>query len=232
MDRTRQDIEISVIVPIFNEEECVATLYSKLNEALKAYMRHEVIFIDDGSSDNSYGILERLSRQDEKITVIRFPFNKGQHKAVEEGFRQARGKIIITMDGDMQNDPADIPRFIGKIHEGFDLVCGWRKKRKDPWHKKIKSIMGNMMQRRITGVKLHDMACFMRAYRPDMVKRISLRRRNEIGFIPYMISKKTEKITEIEVVHHPRRSGRSKYGFFSTSLGVIRSYIRILRRGI
>ena len=227
------DIKLSIIIPVFNEEATINLLYEKIKEVMENHYKYnyEVIFIDDGSTDSSYKILKEISALDKNIKVFKFLSNKGQHKAIESGFQEARGEFIITMDGDMQNDPCDIPNLILKLEEGFEVVCGWRKYREDTWGKIIKSRIGNYIQSRITKIKLHDMACAMRGYRRYIVKGLTLKSRSEIGLIPYILSKRTNKITEVEVLHHRRQWGKSKYGFFSTMMGVTFCYMsKIIKR--
>jgi len=222
---------LSVIVTVFNEQETIGPLFDQINNALEPYSGlKEIIFVDDVSVDNSWKIINQLAEKDKCVRIFRQPFNRGQHKAIEKGFQEARGEIVVTLDGDLQNDPADIPKLIEKLNEGFDLVCGWRSCRKDPWNKKIKSWIANLVQRKITGIAVHDMACALRVYRGSLIKKLALQNRYEAGLIPYILSRYTNRITEVKVDHHRRRFGKSNYGFLATSVGTIYSYIRLMLR--
>lgn len=224
-------IDVSIVIPVFNEEQAIQLLYDKLKNILEAFGREsEIIFVDDGSKDRSYEILKQLAGIDKNVRVFRFDSNNGQCKVLEKGFHEARAETVVTMDGDLQNDPADIPKLITKLNEGFDVVCGWRRSRKDPWPKVLKSKAGNYLQRKITKINLHDISCTMRAYRKNIVKDIILKNRYDIGLIPYILSKRTNKITEVEIGHYKRLFGRSKYGFFSSCFGAICNYVRLIRK--
>lgn len=228
---TMNGIELSIIIPVFNEEKNIPVLHKKIEEALPLFKNNlEIIFINDGSTDSSDKILEHLRGSSENIRVFTFNSNQGQHKAIEKGIREARGNIIVTMDGDLQNDPSDIPKLIDKLDEGFDAVCGWRASRYDPWHKVLKSRIGNYFQRKITKIELHDMSCTLRSYRKIAVKNLVLRNKYEISFVPYLLSKIGKKVTEIKVKHNPRTQDKSKYGFMPVCLGVTWYYIRLIIR--
>jgi len=231
MNITPQDknqIEISVVVPIFNEEKTIDILYKKIKDVLgELGENNEIIFIDDGSVDGSIDILKHLSILDNMVKVFQFLSNQGQHKAIEKGFMEAKGRIIVTMDSDLQHDPYDIPKLIEKANENFDIVCGWRKARKDPCYKIVSAKIGNFIQRKITGLNLHDMGCGMRAYRRDIVKDTIVANRYEIGLLPYILSKRTNRITEIEIAHNKRIYGRSNYKLLYI-FGTICCYIKLL----
>lgn len=190
-------------------------------------MKNEIIFIDDGSTDDSNKILNNIVAVDETVKIFTFESNKGQGKALEKGFQEAQGEIIITIDGDLQNDPADIPKLISKLEEGYDLVCSWRFRRLDAWPTILKSKIGNYIMNRIMSTKLHDMSCTLRAYKKDIVKGLILNDRHEVGFIPYILSKRTSRIAEVKVKHNRRIFGKSKYSFLSTMISVVKSYIKL-----
>lgn len=205
--------QLSVVVPLYNEEECVMPLYASLVEACdQLNVLYELIFVDDGSQDQTFPSLRRLHAGDLRVKVIRFRRNFGQTAAMEAGFRYAKGKVIISMDGDLQNDPKDIPKFLQKIGEGYDIVCGWRKSRRDKLiSRKIPSVLANRLISLLTGVNIHDNGCSLKAYRSFIIKRIPLYSEMH-RFIPAMATLTGAKITEIITTHHPRTFGKSKYG--------------------
>lgn len=226
----KNKIELSVIVPIYNEEDSIEFLYVDIKKTLATIVRKsEIIFVDDGSSDKSGKILSSLGEKDKDVKLFKFILNKGQHKAIEKGFREAKGDIIVTIDGDLQNDPSDIPKLIAKLNEGFDVVCGWRSARKDPFLKIIKSRFGNFFQSKITKLRLRDMSCTMRAYKKKSVKNLVLKHKYEIGLLPYILSKRTNKITEIKIKHHERIFGKSKYNLLPTIMGTVFCYFKLVR---
>ncbi len=204
---------LSIIVPVYNEEECLQFLYNGIRAVCErnAYS-YEVVFVDDGSQDRTFEFLEILNQQNSEITVIRFRKNFGQTAAMAAGFRAARGQFIVSMDGDLQNDPSDIPRLLAKMEEGYDLVCGWRKDRKDGFLlRRFPSIIANWLIGKITGVPIHDNGCSLKAYRAKVIKRVALYS-DLHRFIPAMSTLAGAKITELVVTHHPRKFGTSKYG--------------------
>ncbi|MDD2271855.1 MAG: glycosyltransferase family 2 protein [Desulfuromonadaceae bacterium] len=210
-------MDISIVVPIYNEQENVASVYSAIRSALQdAGCSYEIIMVDDGSSDGSYRELTRLASEDGALKVIRFRRNFGQTAAMSAGFDHARGDIIIPMDGDLQNDPADIPRLVAKIHEGFDVVSGWRRDRKDTFiSRKIPSLLANALISRQTGVHLHDYGCTLKAYRREVLDGINLYGEMH-RFVPALASQFGAKVTELPVNHFPRLHGVSKYGISRT----------------
>lgn len=209
-------MDLSVVIPLYNEEENVRELYSKLSDVLsKLGKSYEIIFVDDGSQDGTLRILEEIQKFDPKVVVLSFRRNFGQTAAFAAGFDFARGDVVITMDGDLQNDPADIPRLLEAI-EDADLVSGWRKKRKDPFFsRRLPSIVANWLIGKVTGVRIHDYGCSLKAYRRDVVKNLKLYGEMH-RFIPALASWYGVKIKEIEVTHHPRYRGKSKYGITRT----------------
>jgi glycosyltransferase involved in cell wall biosynthesis len=209
---------VSVVIPIFNEEENITPLYRELKAVLVGMRtKYEVIFVDDGSDDGSNEILQRLAQEDKGIKVIQFRKNFGQTAALAAGVENAQGEIIITMDGDGQNDPRDIPRLLERLDEGYDVASGWRKNRKDPLlNKRFPSALANKLISWLTRVKLHDYGCTLKAYRRDILKDVRLYGEMH-RFIPAYASWVGARITEMEVAHHPRRHGRSKYGLSRTT---------------
>ncbi len=210
---------ISIVIPIYNEEENIPILYDKLKNVLNRMdIQYEIIFVDDGSSDNSRKILEDIAAKDKHVKVVEFARNFGQTSAMMAGMDISSGDVIITMDGDLQNDPEDIPRLLEKIHEGYDVVSGWRKNRKDAAiSRKIPSKIANWLIGKLTGVKIHDYGCTLKAYRASVVKNVRLYGEMH-RFIPAIASMvtATDKIVEIPVKHHPRLYGKSKYGISRT----------------
>ncbi len=212
MKNTRS-IGLSVVVPIYNEEESLPHLYNSIRSACeKTEEIYEIIFIDDGSQDGSFQQLTVLYNEDPSVKVIRFRKNYGQTAAMAAGFRAARGDVVVSMDGDLQNDPKDIPLLLAKMDEGYDVVCGWRKDRKDKLiSRKIPSRIANWIIGKITQVPIHDNGCSLKAYRRKIIKQVSLY--SELHrFIPAMSSLAGARITEIVVTHHARQFGSSKYG--------------------
>jgi glycosyltransferase involved in cell wall biosynthesis len=205
--------QLSVVVPLYNEEGCVVPLHASLVEVCdQVASSYELIFVDDGSDDQTFPMLKLLYARNPRVKVIRFRRNCGQTAAMNAGFRYAKGEVIISMDGDLQNDPRDIPRLLEKIEEGYDIVCGWRKSRRDKLiSRKIPSILANRLIGYLTGVKIHDNGCSLKAYRTHVIKRVPLYSEMH-RFIPAMATLTGAKITEIATAHHARRSGKSKYG--------------------
>ncbi len=204
---------LSILIPIFNEEENIPSLYDRLLAALKKIGRpYEVIFIDDGSSDGSLEILLDISKKNSNIKIISFSRNFGQTAALSAGIDFSRGEILIPMDGDLQNDPEDILPLLEKIEEGYDAVSGWRKDRKDPFFtRRLPSIIANKMISLISGVRLHDYGCTLKAYKRDILKNIRLYGEMH-RFIPIYAQWIGARVAEIPVNHFPRKSGSSNYG--------------------
>jgi len=214
----REDrVELSIIVPIYNEEESVDALYEKISAALEPTgLDYELILVDDGSSDRSFMLLKAIAAEDAKVKVIRFRRNFGQTAAMAAGFDAASGRVVVPMDGDLQNDPADIPRLLAKIDEGYDVVSGWRKDRQDTFiNRKLPSMIANGLISRFTGVHLHDYGCTLKAYRREVLDGINLYGEMH-RFVPALASQVGAKVTELPVKHHPRMYGTSKYGISRT----------------
>src|SRR5712692_6649816 len=210
-------MDLSVVIPVYNEEESIEPLLDELFAALgptgKSY---EIIVIDDGSTDGTYPVLLRLHRREERLKAVRLKRNFGQTAAVAAGFAHAEGDIIVAMDGDGQNDPKDIPAMLDKLEEGFDLVSGWRFPRQDRlWSRRLPSRVANGMISWITGVKLHDYGCTLKALRRDIAREVKLYGEMH-RFIPAIAFERGARIAEMKVHHRPRRWGESKYGMART----------------
>ncbi len=203
---------ISVVVPVRNEERSVALLLDELESALQPLeVPWESIFVDDGSTDGTYAALTRLHAARDDVKVVRLRRNFGKAAALAAGFAQARGDVIVTIDGDLQDDPAEIPHLLAKLEEGFDLVSGWKARRRDPLRRRILSRIFNAVTRWISGVRLHDMNCGLKAYRAEVVR--GLRLYGELHrFIPVLAHHRGYRIAELPVNHRPREHGRSRYG--------------------
>jgi glycosyltransferase involved in cell wall biosynthesis len=209
-------VEVSVVIPLLNEQDNIKVLYAQLTQALNGVHDYELIFIDDGSTDNSFQILSELHKSDTKVRVIRFRKNFGQTAALSAGFAHSRGDIIIAIDCDLQNDPADIPQMIEQLHKGYDVVSGWRKKRHDnAITRLIPSRVANGLISKITGVKLHDFGCTLKAYRKEILDETKLYGEMH-RFIPVLASWSGAKICEMVVNHRPRTAGVAKYGLGRT----------------
>jgi glycosyltransferase involved in cell wall biosynthesis len=204
---------LSIVIPVFNEEESLPHLYAKLVEALdKIGHEWEVVLVNDGSRDNSAGVLDTLALKDSRIKVVHFRRNYGQTAAMMAGIDYASGDILIPMDADLQNDPADIPLLLAKLEEGYDVCSGWRKDRQDDALKRnLPSRLANQLISWVSGVNLHDYGCSLKAYRKDVIKGVKLYGEMH-RFIPIYASWYGAKVTEIPVRHHARAYGYSKYG--------------------
>jgi glycosyltransferase involved in cell wall biosynthesis len=208
-------VEISIVIPVYNEEENLPVLQDQIRAVLDTLDRSaEIVYVDDGSTDTSYGVLTRLAHDDSRVRVIRFRRNFGQTAAIAAGLDYAQGEIIVMMDSDLQNDPTDIPRLLAKLDEGYDVVSGWRKDRQDAELKrKLPSRVANSLISATTGVHLHDYGCTLKAYRREVFSHARLYGEMH-RFIPVFAYLAGAKITEMEVVHHPRIHGKSKYGLW------------------
>lgn len=215
--KEKNDLDLSVVIPVFNESDNILPLMTKLNEVLtKTGQTYEIIMIDDGSRDDSFEVMKKLSTSYEKLKIIRLRRNFGQTSAFSAGFDLAKGNIIITMDADLQNDPADIEKLIQELDNGYDIVSGWRKKRADDYlTRRLPSQIANYIISMLTGVKLHDYGCSLKAYRCDVIKNIKLYGEMH-RFIPAVASWMGVSVSEIEVNHAPRISGTSSYSLTRT----------------
>ena len=219
--------ELSVFLPVFNEEENVELLFDKLTASLGELGRtYEIVFVDDGSTDTSLAKLREIAAHDPRVRVIALRRNYGQTAAMSAGIDYASGQILIPMDADLQNDPVDIARLLDKLDEGYDVVSGWRKDRKDKWlTRKVPSTIANRLISAISGVKLHDYGCSLKAYRRDVLADVRLYGEMH-RFIPIYARWAGARVTEIPVTHHPRHAGKSKYGL-SRTLKVVFDLITI-----
>ncbi len=213
MDEKDKNLQISIVVPFYNEEDNIEELYEQLTRVLKGLgVSYELIFIDDGSTDRSHDILIRVFESDKTVKVIRLRKNFGQTAALQAGFDHAKGEVIITMDGDLQHDPEDIPRLLAPLEQGFDIVSGWRKERKDNFLlRRFPSWVANRIMRLLSGVKIHDFGTTFKVYKHDVLKGIRLY--GELHrFIPALISRTGVKITEVPIKNVVRQKGKSNYG--------------------
>ncbi len=210
-------MELSIVIPVFNERENLRPLYELLKEALVPWSANsEILFVDDGSIDGSTQELRELARSDPTVQVLEFVRNFGQTAAIAAGFDHARGRIIIPLDADLQNDPRDIPRIMEKLEEGFEVVSCWRRDRKDAWLSRVlPSQLANRLISWISGVHLHDYGCTLKGYRRDVVQHIRLYGEMH-RFIPIFATWAGARVAEIPDQHHPRRKGVSKYGISRT----------------
>jgi glycosyltransferase involved in cell wall biosynthesis len=206
-------LAVSVVIPVYNEEANVEELHARLGASLADDV--EFIFVDDGSTDGTYHRLTDLARCDARVRLIRFRRNFGQTAALSAGIDHARGRIIVPMDGDLQNDPHDIPRLLAKLEEGYDVVSGWRVHRKDPLHRRLPSVIANRLVSWISGVRLHDYGCSLKAYRRDVLSEVRLYGEMH-RFVPIYASWQGARVTELPVDHHPRTRGKSNYGIERT----------------
>jgi len=205
-----EPIEISVVVPVFNEEENLPILFSRLVEVLNGlHQPFEMIFVDDGSSDGSRKVLKEMINQYPPLRLIGFKENRGLSTALLAGMREARGKKIVTLDSDLQNDPADIPKLLREM-DHYDMATGWRQKREDPWLKKISSKIANAVRNRLSGERIHDSACTLRAFRRECLQDIWVFNGMH-RFLSTLVKMEGYRIVEVPVSHHPRRFGKSKY---------------------
>lgn len=213
--------QISFIIPVKDEEKSIKILYDGVISQVKnLHKSYEIIFVDDGSTDNTFEIAKKISKTDGNVKIIKHRGNFGKSIALQSGFNSCLGEIVITMDGDLQDDPKEIPNFINKIEEGYDLVSGWKKIRFDPLSKTIPSKLGNFITRKLTGVNIHDLNCGYKAYRKNVIKDIHLY--GELyKFIPVLVAQQKFKITEIVISHHPRKFGKSKFGAERNIKGIL-----------
>jgi glycosyltransferase involved in cell wall biosynthesis len=210
-------IRYSVVVPLFNEQENVPPLYMKITEVMDALGEpYELVFVDDGSRDNSFKVLSDIYEHDHRVNLVRLRRNFGQTAALKAGFDFARGEVIISMDGDLQHDPEEIPRFLEKIEEGYDLVSGWRYARRDHWlMRQVPSRAANWMMAKLSGIDLHDFGTTFKAYRREIIQEIQLYG-DLHRFIPALAGSAGARITEVPITNLTRKSGRSNYGIGRT----------------
>ena len=210
-------MDVSVVVPVLNEEESLPHLYQRLTAALaESGYSYEIILVDDGSTDRSFDIMRGLQVQDEHLQVVRFRRNYGQTAAFAAGFDRAQGEVVITIDADLQNDPADIPLLMAKMGEGYDVVSGWRVNRQDRFlDRRLPSLVANALIRWATGVHIHDYGCSLKAYRTEVLADVRLYGEMH-RFIPALAHAAGARVTEVPVSHHPRRFGKAKYGLSRT----------------
>ncbi|MEJ2735714.1 MAG: glycosyltransferase family 2 protein [Anaerolineae bacterium] len=210
-------MDISVVVPVLNEEENLPILHQRLTEALAGNgYSYEIIIVDDGSTDRSFNVMQALQARDDHLRIVRFRRNYGQTAAFAAGFDRALGDVVITLDADLQNDPADIPALMAKIAEGYDVVSGWRVDRQDRFlDRRLPSMVANRLIGWTTGVRIHDYGCSLKAYRRDVLTDVRLY--GELHrFIPALAHAAGARVTEVPVSHHPRRYGKAKYGLSRT----------------
>jgi len=204
-------MEISIVIPVYNEEKNIELLYKEVKPILNSLNKvYEIIFVDDGSKDKSLEELKKLHEKDKRIKIIKFRKNFGQTAALDAGFKDASGKIIIAMDADLQNDPNDIPKLLEKINKGYDVVSGWRKKRKDPLTKKIFSRIANIFRIILINDRIHDSGCTLKAYKKECFEDLDLYGEMH-RFIPALLRWKGFKVTELIVNHRKRKFGKTKY---------------------
>ncbi|NQU66791.1 MAG: glycosyltransferase family 2 protein [Candidatus Marinimicrobia bacterium] len=202
---------VSIIIPVLNEGESIQQLYSEIKQNVAGFPRYEIVFVDDGSTDDSLEVIESLKLSDSNVKLIQFYKNYGKAEALSAGFNDCQGDYVITMDADLQDDPNEINALVNKLKEGWDVVSGWKKSRNDPLSKKFPSKIFNLITRLFTGIQIHDFNCGLKAYRSSVVKSIEL-----YGglhrYIPAIAKQKGFSVTEIVVNHRPRKHGETKYG--------------------
>ncbi len=206
-------MDVSIVIPLLNEEESLGELYSIISEVMdKNSLSYEICFVDDGSTDKSLDVLKELRQNNKNIKILSFRKNYGKSAALSEGFKLAVGEFIITMDADLQDDPAEIPSLISKLNDGFDMVSGWKKKRNDPLTKTIPSKFFNYTTSLLTGIKIHDFNCGLKAYRKEVIKEIPVY--GELHrYLPVLAHWRGFRVGEIIVQHHPRKYGVTKFGW-------------------
>ncbi|NIL98469.1 MAG: glycosyltransferase [Planctomycetales bacterium] len=203
---------ISAVIPVLDEAESLVELHGELDAVAAEHgYRLDILFVDDGSSDGSWAVIRQLAKQDPRVHGIRFRRNFGKAAALRAGFEAVQGDLVMTLDGDLQDDPREIPHFLAKLKEGYDVISGWKKVRRDPWHKVASSRVFNWLVRRLTGLQLHDHNCGMKCYRREVLADVHLYGEMH-RFVPVLAAAKGFRIGEIPVNHRPRRYGKSKYG--------------------
>ncbi len=216
MNANQNQLELSVVVPLLNEEDNIKPLYDEIIAAVNGRFEFEIIFVDDGSTDSSFDILKQIAGADKRVRVLKLRKNFGQTAAMSAGFDNAKGQIVVPLDADRQNDPADISALIQKLNEGYDIVSGWRKQRQDKaLSRRMPSMLANKMIAWVTKVRLHDFGCTLKAYRREILEETRLYGEMH-RFIPALASWRGAKVTEIVVNHRPRTAGVAKYGLGRT----------------
>lgn len=212
VEEKKYPVDISLVIPLYNEEESLSELEKAIESALKDTFSYEVIFVDDGSSDASWEEIKKLEAKGDYIKGISFRNNQGKSTALQAGFEKARGEFVVTMDADLQDDPNEVPEMVQMLKDGYDLVSGWKKERHDPISKTVPSKFFNFVTRISAGIKLHDFNCGLKAYKSEVVKNIYLY--GELHRYVPMLAKRAGfgKITEKVVKHHPRKYGNTKFG--------------------
>jgi len=210
----QKPVDISIVIPVYNEEENIKELHTRLSNVLPAITeKYEILLVDDGSTDNTFAILKDLNREDKRVKVIKFRKNFGQSAAISAGFGFSRGDVIITMDADLQNDPDDIPKLLDELEVGdYDVICGWRFDRADSMFKKLFSKIANLLRRRFTDEGIHDSGCTLRAYKKECIADLELYGEMH-RYIPALLLWKGYKIGEVKVRHHERKHGTTKYSW-------------------
>lgn len=223
-------LNYSIVIPVYNEEESLDVLYKEIKSAMQPLAcLYEIVFVDDCSSDQSLNIINDLKSQDpDVVKLVPLTERSGQTKALKAGLSQAQGEAVITLDADLQNDPADIPRLIDKMKEGYDCVCGWRKARQDKLLKAALSKFGNILQRLFTGMKIHDVSCTLRLYKKECVDKVALNWEGQHRFMPLSLSLQGYNIGEVVSNHRQRKYGYSKYQT-RRIFKVMRDFFRILK---
>ena len=212
---------LTVTVPVYNEEENLPILYREIKQALAGVAaRQELLFVDDGSADKSLEVLRALAQKDQDVHFLSFAENRGQSAAFAAGFARAAGEVIITMDADLQNDPADIPAMLALYEQGYDMVIGWRAKRKDTWAKRYASKLANRIRNRLSRENVKDTGCSLKVMRADMAKKIAMFTGMH-RFLPTLMKLEGARVAEIKVNHRPRKYGTSKYGIWDRAFSAL-----------
>ncbi|MBD3313753.1 glycosyltransferase [Candidatus Woesearchaeota archaeon] len=218
-------MDLSIIIPAYNEKGNVSILYRELKPVVDGITKkHEIIFIDDGSTDSTYQDLLDLKKKDSNVKIIKFRKNFGQTAAMDAGFKNANGNVIVAMDADLQNDPKDIPNLLGKIDEGYEVVSGWRQKRKDSFSKRVISRIANVIRKHFTGETIHDSGCSLKAYRKECFKGLDLYGEMH-RFIPALLRWRGFRIGEVKVNHRPRKHGKTKYSISRILKGALDLFV-------